>query len=469
MRKILLNEEQFKRLIKLLKEQDESEYYKISPEDYIELITSASFNPKVFGIKKFGGKPLYITGNLNLNGLKDMYSLGNVAYIDGNLNINSTKIASIGNTKVKGHISDYGSEMERIRIRKEELKKLDDANERREDGEWDLDNPNIDDEGLMANALFQFLVSEGKLNEMDEDTKVELQTKQQRLKELQERYDDIDGVLEPEEVSPLADEIFDLEEEIEELQGDYADVYYITPLKYKSYGTLYNFEVIGLRGEEYMVGDYYDAEKAAVENQEQLLDDIGIEGLSSWLIENNIDKDSIREEMREFYEDDIRNNPDIYFDEDDFELTDEEEERKEQLENYINEMEDLKTELEEKQINLEDSDSEEYELIQRKLDEIEENIDEAQDEFDSIEPDTEPTDEMIEDKVNSFVRGRDPLDWIKEFGSDISNYVDLKGIAEDIVNQDGIGVLSSYDGRYEYETVKTADGKSHEFVVMRTN
>jgi len=53
MRKIILNEEQFKRLIKLLKEQDESEYYKISPEDYIELITSASFNPKVFGIKKF--------------------------------------------------------------------------------------------------------------------------------------------------------------------------------------------------------------------------------------------------------------------------------------------------------------------------------------------------------------------------------------------------------------------------------
>ena len=124
MRKIILNEEQFKRLIKLLKEQDESEYYKISPEDYIELITSASFNPKVFGIKKFGGKPLYITGNLNLNGLKDMYSLGNVAYIDGNLNINNTKIASIGNTEVKGSISDYGSEMERIRIRKEELKKV---------------------------------------------------------------------------------------------------------------------------------------------------------------------------------------------------------------------------------------------------------------------------------------------------------------------------------------------------------
>lgn len=467
MRKIILNEEQFKRLIKLLKEQDESEYYKISPEDYIELITSASFNPKVFGIKKFGGKPLYVTGDLNLSGLKDMYSLGNVAYIDGNLNINNTKIASLGNTEVKGHISDYGSEMEKIRIRKEELKKLSDADERREDGEWDLDNPIIDEEGLAANALFQYLVSDGKLSEMDEDTKVELQTKQQRLKELQERYEDADGILEPEEVSPLADEIFELEEEIEELQGNYADVYYIVPQKYKSYGTLYNFEVIGLRGEEYVVGDYYDAEKAAVENQEQILDDVGIEGLPTWLIENNIDKDSIRDEMEEFYRDDVEQNPDIYFDDDDFELTDEQEERKEELENYINEMEDLKTEKKEELENTEDED--EIADLEREIEEIEDNIEKAQDELDNIEPDKEPTDEMIDGKVYWLVKGRDPLDWLKELGSDISNYVDITGIAQDIVDEDGIGTLSSYDGRYELETVKTADGKSHEFVVMRTN
>jgi chromosome segregation ATPase len=467
MRKILLNEEQFKRLIKLLKEQDESEYYKISPEDYIELITSASFNPKVFGIKKFGGKPLYITGNLNLNGLKDMYSLGNVAYIDGNLNINNTKIASIGNTKVKGNISDYGSEMERIRIRKEELKKLDDANERREDGEWDLDNPNIDDEGLMANALFQFLVSEGKLNEMDEDTKVELQTKQQRLKELQERYDNVDGVLEPEEVSPLADEIFDLEEEIEELQGDYADVYYIMPQSY-SYGALYYFEVVGLRNQEYMVGSYDDAYDAAVKDQEQLLDDTGLENLPSWLIEDNIDKDDIRDEMREFYEDDIRNNPDIYFDEDDFELTDEEEERKEQLENYINEMEDLKSEKEDQRDEYEHN-SDEYNELDEQIQEIESNIETAQEELDSIEPDTEPTDDMIDEKVDYYIRNTDEIDWLKEMGYELSSYVNMTDVAKDIVESDGIGVLARYDGRYEYETVKTADGKSHEFVVMRTN
>jgi hypothetical protein len=45
-----------------------------------------------------------------------------------------------------------------MRIRREELAKEAEADERREDGEWDLDNPNIDDEGLAANALFQHLV-----------------------------------------------------------------------------------------------------------------------------------------------------------------------------------------------------------------------------------------------------------------------------------------------------------------------
>ena len=39
----------------------------------------------------------------------------------------------------------------------------------------------------------------------------------------------------------------------------------------------------------------------------------------------------------------------------------------------------------------------------------------------------------------------------------------------DIVDIDGIGVLASYDGRYDEVTVTTADGKKHSFVVMRMN
>lgn len=468
MRKIILSETQLKSLVKLLKEQNEDdEYYRITPEQYVDLITSASYNPKATMIKKFKGKPLYITGNLNLSGMKDLSKLGNVAYIDGNLNISHTNIASLGNTEVKGSVSDYGSEMERIRIRKEELAKLADAESRREDNEWGLDNPNIDEEGLAANALFQQLVSDGKLDEMDEDKRNELNAKIQRLKELQERYEDSEGILEPEEISPLFDEISDLESEIEELQDNYADVYYIIPQRYRSYGTLYNFEVIGLRNQEYMVGDETDMYDAAIENQEQLLDDVGLEGLSDWLINDNIDRDQVRNEMRRFYEDDIRESPESYFDSDDFELTTEQEERKEQLENYINEMEDLKTEKEEELESIENED--EKANLEHEIEEIENNIEKAQEELDSIEPDTEPTDEMIEEKVDYYVRRREPIQWLKEMDYDIRYYVDIKGVARDIVDSDGVGVLASYDGSYDEQTVKTADGQSYSFIIVRTN
>jgi hypothetical protein len=160
MRKIIIAESQAKTLIKILKEQNEGDYYELTGKQYEELLKLASYNSKVTGIKKFGGKPLYIVGDVNLSNTPTT-SLGNVAVITGSLNISYTQISDISKTDVKGYVSDYGTPMEKMRIRREELKKEAEADERREDGEWDLDNPNIDDEGLAANALFQHLVSMG--------------------------------------------------------------------------------------------------------------------------------------------------------------------------------------------------------------------------------------------------------------------------------------------------------------------
>ena len=147
--KILLKESQLKNLINLLEEQENEDYYEISAEDYLFLMKAASYNPKVTGGKKYKGKPLYIIGDVNLSGTPTK-SLGNVIAINGNLDISNTKVADISKINISGSVRDYGSERERIRIRKEEMKKLAEADERKESGEWDLDNPDIDDEGLMA-------------------------------------------------------------------------------------------------------------------------------------------------------------------------------------------------------------------------------------------------------------------------------------------------------------------------------
>ena len=450
MRKIIIAESQAKTLIKILKEQNEGDYYELTGKQYEELLKLASYNSKVTGIKKFGGKPLYIVGDVNLSNTPTT-SLGNVAVITGSLNINSTEISSLGNTIVKGRVSDYFTPIEKIRIRREELAKEAEADERREDGEWDLDNPNIDDEGLAANALFQNLVNDGDLDEMDEETKNEIQTKKERYNQIQERYNEIKDTASPEELEALSDEGVDILNEIEELRGDKGDVYYIIPPNRS--GRLHYFDVVGLRGQEYIVGYWDDIYDAAVENQEQLIDDIGVDGISRGLIEDNIDKERVREYMEEFYRDDITNNPEVYFDDDDYQLTDEQEERKERLEIEI---EGLREKLE----NTENEDE---------IAVLETEIEEFQEELDSIEPDTEPTDDMIDEKVDYYIRNTDEIDWLKEMGYELNDWVNLKGVATDIVDIDGIGVLASYDGRYDEVTVTTADGKKHSFVVMRMN
>jgi predicted nucleic acid-binding Zn-ribbon protein len=464
MKKIIIAESQAKNLIKILKEQNEGEYYEMTGKQYEELLKLASYNSKVTGIKKFGGKPLYVVGDVNLSGtpIKD---LGNVAVITGRLNISSTQISSLGNTIVKGYVSDYNTPIEKMRIRREELAKLADADERRQDGEWDLDNPKIDDEGLAANALFDYLVYKGDLDEMDEETKNEIKTKKEEIERLIEEGKGLD--MDSEEREEIYDRITDLQNEIEELQEGVADVYYLIPQSYRSYGDLNNFEVIGLRGQEYTVGYWDDVYEAAIENQEQLIEDIGIDGINQYLIEDNLDKDQIRDEMRDWYYDDVRENPDIYFDEDDYELTTEQEERQEQLENYINEMEELKSQKQEELEGTEDED--EIADLESEIEEIEDNIEKAQEELDGIEPDTEPSEEMIDEKVESIVRRTDPVDWLKELGRDLKEYVDIKGVATDIVDSDGLGVMASYDGRYDEQTVTTPDGKKYTFVIMRMN
>jgi len=463
MKKIIIAESQVKNLIKILKEQDD-DYYYISPKELINLLELASYSTALLKPKNFEGKNLYVQGDLGLSGTP-LKSLGNIAYINGNLNISNTSISDLGITKVKGYVTDYNTPIEKMRIRREELAKLADADERRQDGEWDLDNPRIDDEGLAANALFDYLVGEGDLNEMDENTKNEIKAKNEEIERLVEEGKGLE--MDSEEREEIYDRITDLQNEIEELQEDVADVYYLIPQSYRSYGDLNNFEVIGLRGQEYIVGYWDDVYEAAIENQEQLIEDIGIDGINQYLIEDNLDKDQIWDEIRDWYYDDVRENPDIYFDEDDYELTTEQEERQEQLENYINEMEELKSQKQEELEGTEDED--EIADLESEIEEIEDNIEKAQEELDGIEPDTEPSEEMIDEKVESIVRRTDPVDWLKELGRDLKEYVDIKGVATDIVDSDGLGVMASYDGRYDEQTVTTPDGKKYTFVIMRMN
>lgn len=461
MGKILrINENNLARVIKRIVEQVDGEYYKISPEEYMNLLKLSGYHARgISKLPKFGGKKLYITGNLDLSNLP-IDDLGNVGFISGSLDISRTNIGDISGVQVTGYIRDHGSKREKLRLAAELRQKRSDADERRRENEWDPEN--TDEEGLKANALFEVLVNDGELQTATDEEKEELKTLREKLDELKERYDSDE--LEPNEVSSLYDEISEIEDRIDEITTDYVDVYELIKLNYTHYG-LDSFEILSLPNREYTVGTESEMDDAVLEYAKGYIDDVGVDGFTKGFIDDYLDEDEIKDYIDDFYRNDVQDNPDVYFSDDDFELTQEQEERKEQLETYISEMEDMKSELEDEQNEL-DSDSDEYNELQEKIEEVEENIEKAQDELDGIEVDTEPTEEMIDEKVQELVDDRmnNPIGFLREFGLEVSEYVDKDALAQGLVDSDGYGIMNGYSGDYD-----TIDFNGETYYIMRVN
>ena len=278
------------------------------------------------------------------------------------------------------------------------------------------------------------------------------------LEELNNRYSETEG-----EDDDLLRQINDIEENIREIQQNSADVYNIVPMKYNFYG-LPQFEVIGvgdLEGEEYAVGDESEMDDAALEYAKNYIDEAGIEGFRDHFIEDHLDTDAIEQYFRDFYEDDVRNNIDVYFNESELPDSEEQEQRKQELEEYIEKVEIVIKRLKEKQERLKDEikDPDEYTKqyneIQSRIDIIQGHIDDSQEEIDNMEPEGEPTEDMIGEKVEEMVSEKmdDPRNSLSEFGMDISEYVDMDSLAAGLVASDGYGILGSYDGSYDAEMI----------------
>lgn len=452
MGKIKLNENQFKTFLKhAILEQNEEEYHKISPEEYKDLLKLSGYHGK--GISKlpmFKGKPIWITGDLDISDTPTD-SLGNVQYVQGRLNISNTKISDISNLKAKGYIQDYGTPIERKRKAEILRQKLEGAEERKSIGEWDLNNPDIDDLGLAANALYYNLINDGAIDDINEEEKEELKQKMSEIEVLQKQYDDAED-----HDDELYEKISELETEIEELENKSNSVYNLIPMRYDYHG-MYMFEIIGIDdvvGNEYAVGHDNIMDKAAYSYAESYIDDVGVDGFRESFLEDHINEEQVEEFAREFWENDVRDNPEAYFDDSDFQLSDEQEERIETLENYISELEELRDKVEEQKNECE-SEGGECDEFEEKLEEINDNITEAQDEIDGIEPDTEPTEEMIEEIVDDRVSDAmsNPIRFLQDFGMDWKEYIDKDSLAEGLVASDGYGIMSSYDGTYDTQEV----------------
>ncbi len=105
-------------------------------------------------------------------------------------------------------------------------------------------------------------------------------------------------------------------------------------------------------------------------------------------------------------------------------------------------------------------------------DELEEEIDQLQEELDDIIPDVgEPTEDMIEDKVDSIVSGEDELDWLSEHGYEIRDYVDMDDLKQGMYDTDGYEGILTYDGTYEMINMEYPSGEedSVDFYIFRVD
>jgi vacuolar-type H+-ATPase subunit I/STV1 len=182
-----------------------------------------------------------------------------------------------------------------------------------------------------------------------------------------------------------------------------------------------------------------------------MLDDVGYDGYNESFVMEHFDDDSFRVYLKDFFEEDVYNNPEVYLDDSDKELSRSQEAR-------IVELKQMVSNLESERDSLDDEDedySDEY-------DRIGDEIDEANNEIEEIEND--PDGEYDEYKLDSIVADKisehryDAKDFYENYlgGGDFSEWATSNGFineddfAQAVVDADGYGtVLNNYDGSEE--------------------
>ena len=415
---------------------------------YILDRTKATSDPlyKVALLKKFDGDTIYYDAKddaikngwiLNTNKLNEI-----ISSVDSYLQQEYGEQLKIYSDKASA--KKEKERLERLREQQRVQGMREDAQERREDGDWDL-NGDCPEEGLRAHALLKFLVENSDVSVLTNDDRADILRIKNEIEALKGRYDDDEREGDPDENVEILDEIEALEEELE-AYDKHIDVYNIVPV-----GQHYNlteFEVIDadLDGRRYGAGDDDDMQKSCYDYVDNLIDDIGYRGFNSGFAQGYLDTEAIVREAEDVFENDVRDSPESYFSDEDRMLSEDQEEKIEILNNKIEKLENHINDMESHMDGGEGDES-----IQDKIDELNELIEEFKEEIEEIEtnPEGDFPEDMIEDKINELVRDvrYDPEDFINDYGLDWENFIDRDDFIQGVIDADGYGAtISSYDG-----------------------
>ena len=390
-------------------EQDEN-LVSVSPEDYLELLENVGgIAERISKLKPYRGKGIVITGPINVTNYKNIGPLTGVVRVMGRLDISHTNISNLNGITVDGYVSDYGSSMWKIKMQQKLNEKLSDLDEKRREDEWNVENQN--DESERTEAVYKYLNQHGDVDMVEDDEGNEV----------------------PE------------------------DKYYINPNGRATYGYGKQYQWLGggngFNPNEYDVYTEDEADSAARQYVEQLVDDSGMDAFSSWAFNDALNDRQWYDWLYDYYDDYIRSSPEDF--DIPLELSNQQMKQVQQLQSNIDSLN--------KRLESEDLPDEKYEEIEIKIEGLEEIIQEIND---------DPQGEYDESSIENEITGRvdeykdDIFGFIDYYGSDkdfIMNFIDLDKLTEIVVSSDGYGsMLNSYDGDYD-----TFNINGTEYYVMR--
>ena len=338
-----------------------------------------------------------------------------------------------------------------LRIQQILKERQDEAQERRLNGEWTLDD-NCPEIGLKAHALLINLSENFDVDIITNQDIGEIARIQNEIDRLQLEYDNDEELR-----GDLLDEISELEDEITEFENK-IDVYNIIPTG--SFYSTSQFEVIGvpnLEDRTYAVGDEDEMQRSAYDYVDQLIDDIGYRGFNPTFAKEFIDEKAVISYAEDLYNDDVYNNTENYLDNSERNLSDGQEEKIGILNSKIEKYKSLISSFED-EIDDDEMESENNDEIIEKIDELNDEITEMETEIqDEIEnPDGSFPDDLIEDIIKKQLDEvkYDVTSFMDEWGLDWEEYVDKDEFINGVVDADGYGhTLNGYDGTAEEITV----------------
>lgn len=389
--------------------ENDEDIIKMTPDEYLEVLDDVGgIAERVYRVYK---KPIVVTGDLNVSKYKNVGPLTGVQRVMGRLDVSHTNVPNLNGITVDRYISDYGSSMWKIKMQRELNEKLAELDEKRQEGEWDVENE--DDDSERTEALYENLKQNGEVDMVEDEEGNEV----------------------PE------------------------DKYYIYPSGRATYGYGKQYEWLGGGNgfnpntyDVYTEDEADDAAKVAIEN---MLDDMGHEAFSEWVYEDALDTQSWISWLQDFYDDYVRQDPESY--DIPLELSNQQMKQVQQLQANLDSLN--------KRLETEELPDDQYEQIESQIEDLEEYIQNIKD-----DPQGGYDESAIENEINDRVSEweDDIKGFISNYGYDknfIMDFIDTDSIVNTVVNSDGYGsLLNSYDGDYD-----TYNINGTEYYVMRVS